>query len=231
MSSGHPKKTTQSISYREGYDLWASDYDGFRNPMISLVEWALDHHPEDFKNKNVIELGCGTGRHVTRILAGGAKHYTGVDGASGMLAIAQRQLKSSQVTWLEADISRAFQIPNQSQDCVLVSLVLEHFEDLEGVLRRASELLRPEGSIRILEIHSDLASRGTGAHFEKEEVEYHLPSFAHDEHELRKVLQGCGFGQISVRDWQANPELIAYQPKLAKHSGSRVLLDISAIAT
>lgn len=68
-----------------GYDHWAASYDATDNPMVAATAWALQNEPLDVHGADVVELGCGTGRHAAPTLRSGARTFTGVDGSTGML--------------------------------------------------------------------------------------------------------------------------------------------------
>jgi len=71
-----------------GYDRWAASYDHETNPVIAATSWVLDHAPLGCADAEVVELGCGTGRNIPRVLGEGARSYVGVDGSYGMLNMA-----------------------------------------------------------------------------------------------------------------------------------------------
>src|SRR5213075_671083 len=62
---------------REGYDRWAEIYDGDGNPLIALEEPEVDQLLGDVAGLDLVDVGCGTGRHALRLAARGA-NVTGV---------------------------------------------------------------------------------------------------------------------------------------------------------
>lgn len=212
-----------------GYDLWAKEYDAFANPMIALAEWALDHAPAGFAGARVLELGCGTGRNAARALREGAASYLGLDGSGGMLERARERTQDPRARFAQADLLRApLPFANGAFDLVLVTLVLEHFERVGGVLPEAARALAPGGRLRILEIHPRLAATGNGAHFWHEGTEHRLPSFGHDADELDRALAATPLRRSRVTEWSPSETLMKRLEKLRKHAGKAMLLDYEA---
>ena len=73
---------------REGYDRWASVYDDDGNPVPPLEEPWVRAAAGDVSGRDVLDLGCGTGRHTLWLAAGGARVTAG-DFSPGMLAQAR----------------------------------------------------------------------------------------------------------------------------------------------
>jgi malonyl-CoA O-methyltransferase len=76
-------------SVRGGYDRWAVVYDHDGNPLQGLEEPAVRAAVGDVRGLNILDLGCGTGRHSLWLAAAGAT-VTAVDFSEGMLAEARR---------------------------------------------------------------------------------------------------------------------------------------------
>lgn len=207
-----------------GYDQWAGSYDGAANPLVAASARVLDLAPLGVRDLDVVELGCGTGRNLARVLAEGARSYTGVDGSPGMLARARAQAEP-RARWIDADLHTAWQ-PAERFDLAFLVLVLEHLRDLTPLAGTLSTIVRPGGRLRIVDIHPALVASGTVAHFGSGDAEVRFTSTAHDERALRAAFDGW---TLDVRTWVADAELIAVVPKLAKHRDRPVLVDVTAV--
>jgi SAM-dependent methyltransferase len=102
----------------------------------------------------VLEAGCGTGAQ-TVILAGRSPraHFTSIDVSRRSLTIAARQVRQSgyaNVTFRQADI---FSLPFRPScfDHVFVCFVLEHVRDPAGALQALQTVLKPGGSVTVIE--------------------------------------------------------------------------------
>jgi hypothetical protein len=99
-------------------------------------------------------------------------------------------------------------------DVVFACLVLEHVEELGPVLRAAASASREGALFKAYELHAARRRAGTRAHFRAPDgAEHALPSFAHDERELRAALEAAGFDGVETRDWIATPEACARSAK------------------
>ncbi len=102
----------------------------------------------------VLEAGCGTGAQ-TVILAGHSPQaeFTSIDISRRSLAVAARQVRQSgyaNVTFRHADIFSLPFVPS-SFDHIFACFVLEHVSDPAGALQALWTVLRPGGSITVIE--------------------------------------------------------------------------------
>ena len=66
----------------DGYDGWAPTYDDGANALLALEAPVVEALLGEVAERDVLDLGCGTGRHLQRLVARGAR-VVGVDaGAS-----------------------------------------------------------------------------------------------------------------------------------------------------
>jgi ubiquinone/menaquinone biosynthesis C-methylase UbiE len=102
----------------------------------------------------VLEVGCGTGAQTVP-LARNSPHaqILAVDISAASIAEARERIRQAgiqNVTFLEADLLD-LQLESASIDDIFVCFVLEHLPEPKKVLRRLMSLLRPGGSIRVVE--------------------------------------------------------------------------------
>lgn len=213
------------------YDRWSSTYDGTDNPLVAATHWALERVPFECREADVIELGCGTGRHAARVLGGGARSYVGVDGSSGMLAMARSRQVDARTRFVEADLSAPLPFGPATFDRALIVLVLEHLPALDGPLREIARILHPTGRLRIVDIHPTLLGRGTSAHFKDQGEEIRFPSTSHALSAIELALRNANLTATAVREVVVDQELVEHVPKLDKYRGQPVVLDIEAHAS
>src|SRR5262249_4441345 len=150
------------------------------NPLIAQATVALADRAPWLAGARVLELGCGTGRNGRFVLDAGARSFTGVDGSTGMLEVARQKLADPRVRFVEAELVEGARAAGGPFDLALICLVLEHVRDVAAVFGAAAGVLAPGGRLLVLELHPALHARQIGANFRVGEVEYRLPSFAHD---------------------------------------------------
>jgi len=209
-----------------GYDRWASTYDLEPNPLIAATAWVLQSAPLGCADCEVLELGCGTGRNVVRVIGEGARSYTGIDGSRGMLTIASNRFYDPRVTFLQADLLQPWTPPRQ-YDFALVCLVLEHMTSLEVLAETLARSVRPGGRLRIVDLHPERVASGSLAHFHDGHTEIQFASVAHPVAAVCAALELAGFDVVR-RDWLASDPMISAVPGIAKHRGLKAVLDIKA---
>src|SRR5436190_5020712 len=134
-----------------GYDRWSASYDHETNPLIAATSWVLEHAPIGCADADVVELGCGTGRNIARVLGEGARSYLGVDGSQGMLNVAAEHFRDPRVKFFAADLLAPWR-PARPFDLGLVVLVLEHLPTLEPLFDSLSRAIRVGGRVRIVDL-------------------------------------------------------------------------------
>jgi ubiquinone/menaquinone biosynthesis C-methylase UbiE len=153
------------LSTQEGYDRWAEIYDAEQNPLISLEEPELDRLLRDVSGLDVIDVGCGTGRHALRLAAHGA-NVVGVDFSDGMLARARDKDGASRIRWVVHDITRLpLPLPERAFDRVLCTLVVDHIRELPAFFAELGRLCKENGRIVVTVMHPAMMLKGTQARF------------------------------------------------------------------
>lgn len=214
---------TETLS---GYDRWARTYDQGGNPVLEAAAWALDRMPLGCGDCDVVELGCGTGRHAARVLGEGARSYTGVDGSLGMLQAAGAQLRDPRVGLVHADLMQPWS-PSCTFDLALVVLVLEHLPTLDPLCETLARVVRPGGRVRIVDLHPERVAGGARAYFHDGATEVRFASRAHPVAALAAAMEAVGFDVVR-RDWLASDAMVTAVPRLAPLRGLRLLVDMKA---
>ncbi len=138
-------------SYVHGYDTVES---GRLDDQARTLEDLLHHDTRYPAGSRVLEAGCGTGAQ-TAILARrspGAR-ITAVDIAADSLAAARERLAAMggrDVHFQQADCVR-LPFADHHFDHVFICFVLEHLAHPENVLRELKRVLKPGGSLTVIE--------------------------------------------------------------------------------
>lgn len=97
------------------------------------------------ENKEILDLGCGDGRHARLIKEMGAAHVTGVDINETMIDLAkEKSAENAGVSFYVADGTK-IPLENQSTDLVVSNFVIHYFPDSKEVFGEVSRVLKPEG--------------------------------------------------------------------------------------
>lgn len=211
------------VTNTAGYDRWAGFYDRYPNPTVATDEMAFPPCWSHLRGLEVLEIGCGTGRHTLRLAQAGNR-VTGIDLSPGMLAQARTKLTGYPVTLIQGDIMAGIDIPGGPFDAALTALVIEHLGDLTGFFTQIHGQLKPGGEFHISEIHPDRTATGTFAHFKDETGdEVALAGYPHSADNVEHAARTAGFDIMDSRDVQGDDALAAVNPKWGRHRGCNML--------
>jgi len=129
---------------------WAYQWTVLRDDELFLFQdWISPVTLEDFRDKDVLECGCGGGQH-TSFVAPYAKHITAVDLNTTFIA-RDRTRHFTNITFLEADISE-MDLPERF-DIVFSIGVVQHTDDPDKTVANLKRHVKPGGSL-ILWVYS-----------------------------------------------------------------------------
>lgn len=137
--SPHPRK--------QAFDALAPRWDTLKpeEAVAAGVRRGLDLLG-DLAGREVVDLGCGTGRLEAILLHGlGEGRVVAVDFSPAMIEAASRRSADPRVTWLCRDVLDTG-LATGSADVVLCFDAWPHFPDGEAVLREVARWLRPGGA-------------------------------------------------------------------------------------
>lgn len=162
------------------YDRWAGTYEEDANRTRETADLLLRERFEADPVATVVELGCGTGVHA-RWLARRGHRVVGVDASAGMLQRARSRAMGRSVLLVRHDVTDPLPLADGCADRVVLSLVLEHVEELEDVVAEVSRILRVGGRALLAEYHPHRQLAGGGARFRDPGTgeEVRLPSHHH----------------------------------------------------
>lgn len=108
--------------------------------LAGAGEWkTLESMLPDFKDKRVLDLGCGFGWHCQYAIEHGAKAVTGVDISERMLLWAEEKT-DNKINYIHIPIED-ISFDEDSYDIVISSLAFHYIESFEQILERVSECL------------------------------------------------------------------------------------------
>lgn len=149
---------------RAGYDRWARVYDHDANPLPALEEPRVREALGAVRGREVLDLGCGTGRHTAWLAAAGAR-VTAVDFSTGMLDEARRKVSPARVRFIVHDLHDPLPLGDATFDAVVSGLVLEHLRDLGAFFTEMHRVLRADGHAVVSAMHPAMFLRGSRARF------------------------------------------------------------------
>jgi malonyl-CoA O-methyltransferase len=208
---------------QEGYDVWASTYDEYPNPTLAIDDLNFPEMYADLEECSILEIGCGTGRHTSRLLDQSNK-VTAVDVSEGMLTLAKERLAGRPVNFIHGDFLELDQLHGEPFDAVVMSLVLEHVEELDSFFQKLNSHLLKGGVFLFSEIHPERAKSGKLAHFKDSQGnESWLGSTAHSSEAIKSAASKFGFAVKTQRSVSGDKTLAAMNAGWEKYIGKPMI--------
>ena len=188
------------MSIEKAYNLWASQYDSNLNLTRDLDKKCTIKTLKNLDFKNVLELGCGTGKN-TEWLLNKAERIIGLDFSQEMLHKAKAKIFDKRVLFKKVDLTKDWEIENNFVDLITASLTLEHIENLDHIFSQANLKLKKNGLFFISELHPFKQYSGSKAKYETENGIKELEVYIHHISEYIDTAKNNGFKLIELKEW------------------------------
>lgn len=192
------------MSIEKAYNSWAGQYDNNENKTRDLDQKATIEILSKHSFKNVLELGCGTGKNTEWLLAR-TEQIIGVDFSDEMLDIAKSKITDKKVVFKKADLNQNWNIENNFADLVTSNLTLEHIKDLNHIFNQASAKLVSKGLFFICELHPAKQYMGSKAKYETENGIEELEVYTHHISDYLDAAETNNFSLLEIKEWFDNP--------------------------
>ena len=188
------------MSIEKAYNIWASQYDSNLNLTRDLDKKCTIETLKNLDFKNVLELGCGTGKN-TEWLLNKAERIIGLDFSQEMLHKAKAKIFDKRVLFKKVDLTKDWEIENNFVDLITASLTLEHIENLDHIFSQANLKLKKNGLFFISELHPFKQYSGSKAKYETENGVKELEVYVHHISEYIDTAKNNGFQLIELKEW------------------------------
>jgi cytosine/adenosine deaminase-related metal-dependent hydrolase/ubiquinone/menaquinone biosynthesis C-methylase UbiE len=174
------------------FDLWAQVYDTQSNPLLMLEERSAIPLLPPLSGGEVLDVGCGTGRWLTRLETLNPASLIGIDSSATMLERARTKVHLT--TKLEHRECSTLPGEDASKNFVLASFVLSYLNDLHGFASECARILRPDGWVLISDMHpATAAKRGWTRSFRVEGEKFELAVHSRSIEEIVSAFRNSGF--------------------------------------
>ena len=217
--------TADLAGVRSAYDRWAAIYDTDRNPMLALETPLLRAALPDVDGRDVLDLGCGTGRHALWLAAAGAR-VMALDFSAEMLRVAQRKPGAANIDFRVHDLGNVLPFAANTFDVVVSALVLEHIADLGLCFAEVQRVLRAGGTAVVSAMHPAMFLRGAQARFTDPvgDVRVLPGSVNHSISAMIMAALRAGLQLIGVSEYAPDATFAAQHPRAEKYVGWPMLV-------
>lgn len=180
----------ESANAELAYNIWSSTYDNQPDNLMLVLD------EEIFKkliktipicDKNVADIGCGTGRHWHKILREKPSHLTGFDISDGMLKKLKEKFPNASVCQINEDSTDY--LPQGSLDLIISTLTIAHIEDAESTLHSWFSTLKPDADVVITDFHPDALAINGKRTFNNGSRQIAIKNFVHPLSLIKSIAQ------------------------------------------
>lgn len=176
---------------------------------LKLAEEIFDNIPE---SQIILDLGCGTGELIAKILPKAILKVIGVDNSPNMLERARKRFTvSEKVDFRIGDLDH-LPLGDGEADCTLMSMALHHLPHPQKSLQETFRVLSPQGTFIMADFikHSDESMRN----------QYGDRWLGFDPKEIINWLKKIGFATFDYKELPAQKGLVVFLIICKKPSNS-----------
>jgi ubiquinone/menaquinone biosynthesis C-methylase UbiE len=205
-----PRRQHNIVSVAEGYELWAPTYDVDPNPLLSAEERALKPLLNSAVDKVVLDVACGTGRWLKKLLHAGARSGAGIDISRAMLGVARAKsvLRGHLV---KGDCVR---LPFRSKfaDLIVSSFALGHISDPDALARELARVATNGAHLWVSDLHPEARARGWATGFRHQRGNAEISAYCHSIEQVHKMFSAHGFNVLESHNVRlGQPEFPIFQ--------------------
>jgi ubiquinone/menaquinone biosynthesis C-methylase UbiE len=193
------------------YEIWSANYDQQTgNLMLDLDEKIFSDLIEniDIRDKEIADIGCGTGRHWQKIYSKNPSNLIGFDVSVSMLELLKRKFPyaRTQKTTDNLMTSEA----DASLDMIISTLTIAHIKNIEEAIASWSRVLKNGGELVVTDFHPFLLANGGKRSFNHEGRSLTVKNYVHSIAKVKKIFYDAGFTVIREEEKILNEDVRSY---------------------
>ncbi len=193
------KKPVRRLSSRDAYGIWYAFYDDQPDNAVLFLEEKLFSemisHTE-IKNRNILDVGCGTGRHWKEILDHKPLKLTGIDNSHEMTGKLKKKFKDAEV-FVSEKISREV-FEDSAFDIIISTLTIGHIKNIDQYFQEWNRILKADGEILITDFHPAAFSAGMKRSFPHKDEVIEVENYLYEIEYLKKIFSALKWEVINI---------------------------------
>ena len=185
----------------EAYDNWSDSYDlQPGNLMLDLDEKIFAGLIEniDLKNKNVADIGCGTGRHWPKLYGKNPALLMGFDVSEGMLRQLRRKFPAAPAYHTTDNLLKT--VPDTFADCIVTTLAIAHIKNIEQAIAVWSRVLKVGGDLVITDFHPATLAIGGKRSYVHRGRTFSVINYVHPLEKVKNVFKKFGLTVVKQEE-------------------------------
>jgi ubiquinone/menaquinone biosynthesis C-methylase UbiE len=106
-----------------------------------------------FRNKLIVDLGCGNGSLISKLLKYKPKRVYGIDFSNDFLDFAKENIINQRVTFLKSDIRKRLPLKSNYFDIAYCTFVFNETNNLSSILKEIGRVLKKKGRFYLMTTH------------------------------------------------------------------------------
>jgi malonyl-CoA O-methyltransferase len=147
------------VAPAQGFAELAATYDArlSGNPVPLVETTATLTALPDVTGRQVLDIGCGTGRYALQLARMGAAFVTGADLCVEMLQQARRKADRGELSdlcqWVQGDLLDSLPLPEDTYHTIVCAMTLSFLAHPAPAFRTFARLLAPGGTLVLSDLH------------------------------------------------------------------------------
>jgi cytosine/adenosine deaminase-related metal-dependent hydrolase/SAM-dependent methyltransferase len=151
IAERHERPAARDLHNSQSFDIWAQSYDRAANPLLMLEHRYLLPLLPTLSGRDVLDMGCGSGRWLGHLVAGNPRSLRGIDASPAMLQAASQ--KSLRAVELFQGSCYATPFVDRSFDLILSSFVVSYLDDLDSAVEELTRIARDGCDLVLSDMH------------------------------------------------------------------------------
>jgi ubiquinone/menaquinone biosynthesis C-methylase UbiE len=192
----------------KAYDAWSGGYDNQPdNLMIALDEQTVSEFLENtqIRDKIIVDIGCGTGRHWKKILDRHPSKLVGYDVSEGMLSILRKKFPGQETYLISGNKLTA--TADNSIDICFSTLTIAHIENIQEAFREWERVLKPGGQIFFTDFHPEALEKGAKRTFQSEGKTISVKNYVHSIDAIRDLAGQLNWSVIRFTEMRIDENM------------------------